>query len=1072
MAPHVGVTAARARALHGFASGTVRVVVASAAALAPRVSAPDRLLDASIDLRPGQDISPSDLTARLADAGFTREDPVDEHGEFALRGGIVDLYPAHEARPVRLEFVGDTIESMRAFDPATQRSIAAVDRVTVIPLRDQLDGELDATLLEYLACAKESRLVVSEPDEVRVHMTKLAEQIAASYSDVVAPAGGAFRRSPPGPTAPRPPHELFADADAIEARLSAAIALTELGLDAPLAEETGSGSRPGGIRTQPALEFHGRIPGWVDAIRRQRADGETVLFVAASPGRAERAIELLKEYDLLGIPIERAADAQYAAVLVTTGSLSRGFRLPDAGLQIYAESDVFDEDRRAPERRRSATKAFLSDLRDLKIGDLVVHVDHGIGAFVGLKQIGVGASSGPRPATDVQEFLELRYADDDKLFVPVERLDLVQKYTGATKPPLDRLGGTSWERAKTKVKKAMRDMAEELLKLYAARKAVPGYAFSGDSHWQQEFEDAFEYELTPDQQTAITDVKRDMESPTPMDRLLCGDVGYGKTEVAMRAAFKAVMDGKQAAFLAPTTVLAFQHQKTLSERFAGFPVRIDMVSRFRTKAEQKETLAGLAAGKVDIIVGTHRLLSKDVEFRDLGLLVVDEEQRFGVAHKERIKQLKRKVDVLTMTATPIPRTLNMSLVGIRDMSIIETPPKDRLSIQTNVVKFDQQVISRAVRGELERGGQVFFVHNRVESIFSIGNLLQRIVPEARVVVGHGQMEEESLERAMLDFVARKYDVLLATTIVENGLDIPNANTIIINRADRYGLSQLYQLRGRVGRSDRPAYAYLLIPPEDNLSPVAKKRLAAIKEFSDLGSGFRVAALDLEIRGAGNLLGGEQSGHIETVGFEMYMKLLEEAVRELKGEEVEDDVRATVNLRVDLRIDDAYVPDVNQRLMLYRKVAAARRDEEIDRVLGDAQDRYGPIPESVRNLADYGRIRIMADRLGIESIDRDARTVVLKFRPKTTLDPVRLVSIVRQRPELKLVPPSGLKLSLDAVLRGRPEPPSWWTVRARAGVVKPGFTKQEILQPAKDDPRQAGGLFDRVGGLLGELLGHI
>ena len=394
----------------------------------------------------------------------------------------------------------------------------------------------------------------------------------------------------------------------------------------------------------------------------------------------------------------------------------------------------------------------------------------------------------------------------------------------------------------------MRDMAEELLKLYAARKAVPGHAFSPDSHWQQEFEDSFEYELTPDQRTAIADIKRDMESPTPMDRLLCGDVGYGKTEVAMRAAFKAVMDGKQVAFLAPTTVLAFQHQKTLNERFAGFPVRIDMVSRFRTKAEQKESLSDLAAGKVDIMVGTHRLLSKDVEFRDLGLLVVDEEQRFGVAHKEKIKQLKRKVDVLTMTATPIPRTLNMSLVGIRDMSIIETPPKDRLSIQTHVVKFDSQVIGRAIKNELERGGQVYVVHNRVESIFSIGNLLKRLVPEARIVIGHGQMGEDTLERAMLDFVARKFDVLLATTIVENGLDIPNANTIIINRADRYGLSQLYQLRGRVGRSDRPAYAYLLIPPEDSLSPVAKKRLAAIKEFSDLGSGFRVAALDLEIRG--------------------------------------------------------------------------------------------------------------------------------------------------------------------------------------------------------------------------------
>ena len=517
----------------------------------------------------------------------------------------------------------------------------------------------------------------------------------------------------------------------------------------------------------------------------------------------------------------------------------------------------------------------------------------------------------------------------------------------------------------------MRDMAEELLKLYAARKAVPGHAFSADTHWQEEFEGAFEFELTPDQATAIADIKRDMESPTPMDRLLCGDVGYGKTEVAMRAAFKAVMDGKQVAFLAPTTILATQHLKTLRDRFAAFPAKIDMVSRFRTKQEIKLALEELAAGRLDVIVGTHRLLSKDVEFRDLGLLVVDEEQRFGVAHKERIKQMRKKVDVLTMTATPIPRTLNMSLVGIRDMSVIETPPKDRLAIQTNVVKFDSNVIVRAIRAEIARGGQVFFVHNRVESIYSMGNLIQRLVPDARVVIGHGQMAEDTLEKAMLDFMAHKYDVLLATTIVENGLDIPNANTIVINRADRYGLSQLYQLRGRVGRSDRAAYAFLLIPPEEALSPVARKRLSAIKEFSELGSGFRVAALDLEIRGAGNLLGGEQSGTIDAVGFEMYMKLLEDTIRELKGEDLEDDLRATVNLKVDFRLDEDYVPDMNQRLMIYRRMAAARSEDEIARLVDEVRDRYGPPPTAVLNLADFGRIRVLADSLGIETIDRDS-----------------------------------------------------------------------------------------------------
>jgi transcription-repair coupling factor (superfamily II helicase) len=1090
--PHVGVTSVRARALYEMARRAARVVIASAAALLPRVTTPERLLAASLDLRPGQDIAPIDLAELLVGAGFTREDPADEHGEFAVRGGIVDIFPAGETHPLRLEFIGDTIETLRTYDPSTQRSIAPTDQIAIVPLRDILEENRGATPFDYLRRAKSSRIIVSERDEVDAIGTKLLAQIGDSYQE-------ALERD----EAATPPSELLADWALVESRLAHATELAQLGLDDD-AQETPSGEPRArlpsrSIRCQPVAELRGRLPDWVAEIRRLRDAGETTLFVAATAGRAERTIELLKEYDVFAVAVERAEDARYAAVLVVVGALSRGFRLPDAGLQIYAEADVFEEERRAPEKRRAATKAFLSDLRDLKVGDFVVHVDHGIGMFVGLRQIGVGPATSARRGDEQQEFLELRYAGEDKLFVPVERLDLVQKYTGATRPPIDKLGGASWERAKSKVKKAMRDMAEELLKLYAARKAVPGHPFSADSHWQQEFEDAFEYELTIDQKAAIADIKRDMESPTPMDRLLCGDVGYGKTEVAMRAGFKAVMDGKQVAFLAPTTVLAFQHQKTLKERFAGFPVRIEMVSRFRSKAEQKSVIEDLSAGRVDVIVGTHRLLSKDVEFRDLGLLVVDEEQRFGVAHKEKIKQLRKKVDVLTMSATPIPRTLNMSLVGIRDMSIIETPPKDRLSIQTNVVKFDQQVIGRAIRNELARGGQVYFVHNRVESIFSIGGLVQRLVPEARVVVGHGQMDEEALERAMLDFVAKKFDVLLATTIVENGLDIPNANTIIINRADRYGLSQLYQLRGRVGRSDRPAYAYLLIPPEDNLSPVAKKRLAAIKEFSDLGSGFRVAALDLEIRGAGNLLGGEQSGQIDTVGFEMYMKLLEQTVRELKGEEIDDDVRATVNLRVDLRIDSVYVPDMNQRLMLYRKVAAARREDEIDRVLEEAIDRYGPLPDSVRNLADYGRIRIMADRLGIDTIDREARIVVLKFRPQAKVDPVRLVALVRQRPDLTLAPPAALRLTLDmadgsglmakgsighkpstaspqpsAISHGRAAKrpaaaPSWWVARAKEEEIKPGFSKAEMTRASKEDPRAPGGVFERVGGLLSDLL---
>jgi transcription-repair coupling factor (superfamily II helicase) len=1006
MTPHFRVSAARARALHAAATGTARLIVASSAALLPRVSRPERLLAASLEVRSGTEIDPQNLGDLLVDAGFTREDPVEEHGSFAVRGGIVDIFPAGDVEPVRLEFVGDMVESLRRFDPATQRSTAPTDQLLIVPVRERFDEESDSiALFDFLSATRGLQILVSEEQQVREHAQKVRDQLEASFADA------ATR----GHVVALPPTQAFVTWADLEQRVDAARHLEELAIDDPEAStepSTNPESRipnPGirHVRCQPALEFRGRVTDWIAEVRQARERGDTIVFVAESQGRAERTIEILQDYDIVAVPVERAEDVYAASVLVAVGSLSRGFRLSDAALQLYAETDIFDEERHAPEKRRNLAQTFLSDLRDLKVGDLVVHVDHGIGEFVGLKQLGVRGS-----AEGAHEFLELRYHGDDKLFVPVERLDLIQKYTGGTRPALDRLGGTTWEKAKTRVKKAMRDMAEELLKLYAQRKAVPGYAFSGDTHWQEEFEAAFPYELTPDQAAAIRDIKKDMEASTPMDRLLCGDVGYGKTEVAMRGAFKSVMDGKQVAVLAPTTVLAFQHLKTLRDRFAGFPVAIDMVSRFRTRQEIKAILDGVASGRVDIIVGTHRLLSKDVVFKDLGLLVVDEEQRFGVAHKERIKQMRKRIDVLTMTATPIPRTLNMSLVGIRDMSIIETPPKDRLSIQTNVVKFDAPVIERAVRNELARGGQIYFVHNRVESIFSIGHLLQRLVPEARVVVGHGQMGEDELERAMLGFVDRKFDILLATTIVENGLDIPNANTIIINRADRYGLSQLYQLRGRVGRSDRAAYAYLLIPPQESLSPVARKRLAAIKEFSDLGSGFRVAALDLEIRGAGNLLGGEQSGHIDAVGFEMYMKLLEETVRELKGEEIEDDVRATVNLGIDLKIDDGYIPDMNQRLMVYRKVAATRSESELEAALDEIADRYGPPTDSVLNLAEYGRIRIMADRLGVDTIDREGRLVVIKFRPQAKVDPVRLVKVVHDWPGATLVPPASLKVDLD------------------------------------------------------------
>ena len=1089
LAPHFRVTSARARALHAAALGSARVVIASAQALLPRLAAPESVLATSFDLRPGVEIDPHALAEILVAGGYERQDPVDEHGEFCLRGGILDVYPAGEETPIRAEFIGDSVESIRRFDPGTQRSIETLDQFQIVPVREPESGSgpaPPATVFDYLRASRAMRMIVSEPAEARAQIDKWSEQIHASFDERTGD------KAPPGGER-RPPHELMLSWADVEPALDDGTTLEELAIE-------NSGESTSHVPTQPTQEFRGRIADWIADVRQARDRGEVVLFVASTHGRAERTVELLRDYEIRALPAGQADERVEGAVLVAEGLLSRGFRLPTAALQIYAETDIFEEERRrtTTNRKRSLAATFLSDLRDLKVGDFIVHVDNGIGRFVGLKQISVGYGD------LVQEFLELRYHGEDKLFVPVERLDLVQKYTGAGSPALDRLGGTSWEKAKKKVKKAMRDMAEELLKLYAARRAMPGHAFSADTHWQEEFEDAFEWDLTPDQTTAIADIKRDMEAPTPMDRLLCGDVGYGKTEVAMRAAFKTVMDGKQVALLAPTTVLAFQHVETLKHRFAAFPVRVDVVNRFRSAQETKAILEHVNAGRLDILVGTHRLLSKDVQFKDLGLLIVDEEQRFGVAHKERIKQMRKKVDVLTMTATPIPRTLNMSLVGIRDMSVIETPPKDRLAIQTNVVKFDAQVIGRAIRSELARGGQVFFVHNRVESIFSMGNLLQRLVPEARIVVGHGQMGEHTLEKAMLDFMSHKADILLSTTIIENGIDIPNANSIIINRADRYGLSQLYQLRGRVGRSDRPAYAFLLIPPEDSLSPVARKRLAAIREFSDLGSGFRIAALDLEIRGAGNLLGGEQSGQIDAVGFEMYMKLLEETIRELKGEDLEDDLRATVNLRIDFRIDEAYVPDMNQRLMIYRRIAAARTEEELTRVMEEMRDRYGPPPLAVLNLADYGRIRVLADALGIESLEREGSVIAIRFREKAKVEPMRVVHLVGERGDLKLLPPVTLKMDLKVspapppgagsaaaikqahqargtqagAAKGQPAPratirrpraePAWWTARATTGEVAAGFSKAAILKPKEEDPRAPGGTLDRVTGLLEDL----
>ena len=1090
-APHPETLERRALALWRLAHGEGDIVLLTARALARRTVRPEQLLTAGATLRRDADFAPEELRELLLASGYVREDPIGAVGEFSLRGGILDVWSPGRAAPVRVEFFGDTVDSLREFDPETQLSVAPLQAVEIVPMREYAVGADDFRLwaeaarerfgAERYARALKDRtvfaaegetftgwewlislvhptpadafdylrdtvLVVDEPAGLEGFLGHLYETLDARHAELEAADEISLR-----------PEELYLTGAELRARIEqmARVELRTLGRAAAVVDErfAGESEEPavqlGRARAKaaplflfPAVEqatevewrstaarrYHGRMQELATEVRRAREQrGASTLFAMPSVGVAERVAEMLSEYNVtarLALAGEGGAAEDFQAV-VTTGRLSGGFELPDAGLIVHTESDLFDEasdgrvEHRAPgttpattaskkgQRKRSKTAAFLSDFRDLKVNDFVVHIDHGVARFGGLQTLELQGRRG--------EFMLLFYAEDAKLYVPVERLDLVQRYSSAEghEPQLDRLGGLGWQKTKAKAKRAMRDMADELLRLYAERKLVGGYAFAADSPWQREFEDGFEYVPTPDQETAIEDVKTDMQAPTPMDRLLCGDVGYGKTEVAMRAAFKAVMESKQVAVLAPTTVLAYQHFETFSARFAPFPVKIELLSRFRSPKEQKDVVRRVEAGEVDIVIGTHRILSKDISFRDLGLVVVDEEQRFGVAHKERLKQLKKRVDVLTLSATPIPRTLNMSLMGLRDMSIIETPPRDRLAIQTQVVQFGESVIKSAIELELARGGQVFFIHNRVETIETVAALVKRLVPQARVVVAHGQMNEREMEQVMLDFMAYKYDVLVATTIIENGIDIPRANTIIINRADHYGLAQLYQLRGRVGRSNRRAYAYLLIPSEQELTPIARRRLAAIREFSDLGAGFRVAALDLELRGAGNLLGGQQSGHMDALGFDLYTQMLERTVAELRGEDVQDETSVSLSLGVDVAIPEDYISDMGQRLRTYKRIASARDDEQLRQIRAETEDRYGRLPPSVENLLAYARLRRMAEETGVVSIDRTPQGLAFKLGERARVAPEKLLALVRERPGAAFTPSGVLRLELQA-----------------------------------------------------------
>ncbi|HEV8384733.1 MAG TPA: transcription-repair coupling factor, partial [Candidatus Acidoferrales bacterium] len=976
-----------------------------------------------------------EFVAHLISTGYERHDTVEMPGHFALRGGIVDLFSAEAARPVRIELFGDTVESIREFDPNTQRSVRPLERTTVLPLTDvprrpdvleklhsraagetreggEYAGtypgwEFDASLLEpaqssiFNLCAG-AFFVLDEPDTLNETSRKFAAHLQDSYEHLAA-AGNSQGSDMPAPT----PLNFYLSEDEWSAALSrcSRLLLEHLPMHEPGRESLV-------LETQPTTPYHGNVTAFMTEVRAHLQSGKQGIACAANIGELERLAGLCHEFELayrLGEVGDEATLARLAedssagsvpALTLVKAPLNEGVRFPDLGLTLYGNSDLF-ETLPVPERprRRPKTATFFSDFSDLQPGDYVVHVDHGIGQFEGLRQI---ESEGRG------EFMLLRYAEESRLYVPLARMDLVQKYSAleGNRPPLDRLGGTAWAARKQRVRKSVTEMADKLLRLYAQRKSGEGHAFAKDNEFQREFEDAFEFEETTDQARAIEDTKHDMERGAPMDRLLCGDVGYGKTEVAMRAAFKAVNDGKQVAILAPTTVLVFQHYETLRRRFAPFPVNIEMLSRFRSAKEQKKILESLEAGQVDIVVGTHRLLSRDVRFHDLGLLVVDEEQRFGVAHKERLKEMRHNVDVLTMSATPIPRTLHMSIVGLRDMSVIETPPKDRLAIQTVVAPFSETLVQGAIEQELAREGQIYFLHNRVESIYSVASLLQRLVPRARIVVGHGQMGEKELERAMLRFIQRDADILVSTTIIENGLDIPRANTMLINRADRFGLSELYQLRGRVGRSNQRAYAYLLVPQEKTLSELARKRLAALREFSELGAGFRIAALDLELRGAGNLLGAEQHGHVNAVGFDLYCRMLERAVAELKGEAPAAELRSTLNLGVDIRIPAEYIPGENLRLRTYKRIAGVTNEIEREEVARELADRFGPLPPAVEHLLDYAVLKALCERLLVASLERKGESVAVKFHSQTPVQPAQLVKVVRNGRGMRL-DPSGV-----------------------------------------------------------------
>ncbi len=1013
------------------------VVVAPWTALALRVPARDVVRSRSVHLEVGQTTDRDALVATLVAAGYARMALVEERGELAVRGGILDIFPPQRAHPIRIELLGDEVESIREFDALTQRSKDALPHAVAPPPRELLvqrslvvdrsaairelaaeqrvenravDELLDALLRGHIPPGAEALAPLLQPavetvfdylpgdalvvvDDLEAGRERIARYASEARENRAVARESGRVVCEPGDLALSPAaleRELFARKPVLLERfdavdLEAAGELLSLGCSGhEVLRQQLVAARSGERALEPLVEALAR---WCDEGFR------TALCVASLSG-AERLRHLLSEYGLEVPVAQRARPAERwsapGRVEIRVCEFSAGFALPAERLVVLTEEEIFGPRQRRRRRARWPEGASIEALAQLDKGDYLVHEEHGIGIYRGLVELDLGAARG--------EFLRLEYQDGDRLFVPVHRLSLIQRYGGSDghAPRVDKLGGASWEKAKKSVGKNLLALAHELLSLHAARELAPGHAFAGRDRHLEEFEATFPYEETADQAAAIEDVLADLQRPKPADRIVCGDVGYGKTEVAVRAAFRVVMDGKQVAILVPTTVLCQQHEETIRARFAGHPVEIASLSRFCSPKQARSVVERLADGSIDIVIGTHRLLQKNVRFRDLGLLVIDEEHRFGVTHKERIKQLKKTVDVLTLTATPIPRTLQMAFSGIRDLSVIDTPPADRLAIRTQVCRFSDALIREVILRELRRGGQAFFVHNRVRTIDAMRERLARVVPEAKVIVAHGQMRERDLEDRMLRFMHGEADVLLCTTIIESGIDNPRANTILINRADTLGLAQIYQLRGRVGRSKQRAYAYLMIPgSEEALTADARRRLEAIQELSELGSGFRLANMDLEIRGAGNLLGPEQSGCLAAVGYETYLSMLEQTVDELRGKPHEAEVDPEIRLPVTARLPESYVSAVSQRLVLYKRLASCRDDGEIERIRDEMIDRYGSLPDEAENLFEVIRLKARARKLGIAAIDLSNGEIVLTAADRSRVDPQRLLDLLQQ-----------------------------------------------------------------------------